>query len=100
MALTGRFVALTLLGVVLAIASARAALLYAGVLVVVALLDAALAARIADLRLQRRPSAAVRLGEAGETQLVVTNAGRRTMRGIVRDAWVPSAGVRPARQAL
>jgi len=98
MALTGRFVALTLLGVLLAIASARAALLFAGALVVVALLDAALAGRIADLHLQRQPSSPVRLGEAGETRLRVTNDGRRSMRAVVRDAWVPSAGVSPARQ--
>ena len=98
MALTGRFVALTLLGVLLAIASAPAALAYAGALAVVALADFALAGRIADLRFVREPSAAVRLGETGQTRLRVTNGGRRTVRAVVRDAWVPSAGVQPARQ--
>jgi len=97
MALTGRFVALTLLGVLLAIASTGAVLLYAAALAVVAVGDVALAGRIADLRLERQPSSAVRLGETGESRLRVTNDGRRTVRATVRDAWVPSAGVRPAR---
>jgi len=97
MALTGRFVALTLLGVLLAIASTGAVLLYAAALAVVAVGDVALAGRIGDLRLERQPSSAVRLGETGESRLRVTNDGRRTVRATVRDAWVPSAGVRPAR---
>ena len=97
MALTGRFVALTLLGVLLAIASTGVVLLYAAALAVVAVGDVALAGRIGDLRLERQPSSAVRLGETGESRLRVTNDGRRTVRATVRDAWVPSAGVRPAR---
>src|SRR6266536_1242476 len=54
-----------------------------------------LAARIADLRLSREPSAAVRLGQRGETALGLVNGGRRRLRAIVRDAWVPSAGATP-----
>ena len=100
MALTGRFVALTLVGVLLAIASARAAALFAVALVVLALIDLALAGRVADLRLLREPSSPVRLGEAGETRLRLSNSGRRTVRALVRDAWVPSAGVRPRQQAV
>src|SRR3954469_11760180 len=100
MALTGRFVALTLLGVLLAIASARAAEVYAAGLVLVALVDCVSAGRITDVRLQRQPSSAVRLGETGETRLRITNTGRRPLRALVRDAWVPSAGVLPARQEI
>jgi len=100
MALTGRFVALTLLGVLLAIASARAAEVYAAGLVLVALVDCVSAGRITDVRLQRQPSSAVRLGETGETRLRITNTGRRPLRALVRDAWVPSAGVQLARQEI
>jgi len=100
MALTGRFVALVLLGVLLAIASARAAALYAGVVVLLAVADLVFAGRIADLRLARQPSSPVRLGEPGESRLRIANAGRRRVRALVRDAWVPSAGARPARQPV
>jgi uncharacterized protein (DUF58 family) len=36
----------------------------------------------------------VRLGEASSTSLLVTNSGRRRIRGVLRDAWPPSAGAR------
>lgn len=100
MVVTGRLVALALVGVLLAMWSATAVLVYAGALVVMALIDAALAGRIADLRIQREPSAPVRLHERGETVLVIGNVGRRTLRATVRDAWVPSAGATPRTQRL
>src|SRR4051812_49964682 len=98
MVLSGRFVALAALGVLLAAWSALAALAYAAALILLAGLDLALAGRIADLRLRREPSAPVRLRERGETVLTIGNAGRRTLRAVVRDAWVPSAGARPRAQ--
>jgi uncharacterized protein (DUF58 family) len=99
-ALTGRLVALAALGLLLAAWSARAVLGYAAVLAALVLADLAFAARIADLRLTRDSSAAVRLGESGETVLRVANAGRRRLRALVRDAWLPSAGGRPRMHAL
>src|ERR1035437_3515262 len=36
----------------------------------------------------------VRLGESTRTKLLVTNTGRRRIRGVLRDAWPPSAGAR------
>jgi uncharacterized protein (DUF58 family) len=98
--LTGRFVALAALGLLVAAWSARAVLVFAGLLVVLLVVDLALAARIADLRLTRDPSVAVRLGEGGKTTLRIDNAGRRRLRALVRDAWVPSAGAAPRVQAL
>ena len=38
----------------------------------------------------------VRLGETVPATLLVTNPGGRTIRGLLRDAWQPSAGARPA----
>jgi uncharacterized protein (DUF58 family) len=43
----------------------------------------------------RATSPPVRLGQQVATTLYLTNTGRRTLRGQVRDAWVPSAGVAP-----
>ena len=54
--------------------------------------------RIADLRLRREPSPPVRLHESTETVLTIANTGRRALRAVVRDAWVPSAGARPRAQ--
>jgi uncharacterized protein (DUF58 family) len=100
MVLTGRLVALALVGALLAAWSATALLIYVAALVALAAVDAALAARIADLRLHRDPSAPVRLTERGETVLTIANGGRRTLRALVRDAWVPSAGATPRSQPL
>ena len=98
--LTGRLVALAALGVLLALWSTAAVLVYAAALAVAVGADLALAARLADLRLHREPTTPVRLGVAGETVLTIGNAGRRRLRGLVRDAWVPSAGAAPRRQTV
>jgi uncharacterized protein (DUF58 family) len=99
MAISGRTVALALLGVLAAIASTTAALLFAAALVALVAVDVVWAARIADLRVAREPSSPVRLGEATITRLRITNAGRRRMAALVRDAWMPSAGAQPRSQA-
>jgi len=54
--------------------------------------DLAIAASPRALRLERGPSARLRLGESAEAELFVTNLGSRRLRGVVRDAWEPSAG--------
>jgi uncharacterized protein (DUF58 family) len=98
MVLTGRLVALAALGVLLAAWSTAAVLIFAAVLIVSVGIDLALAGRIADLRIVRDVSAPVRLTERGETVLVIANTGRRVLRALVRDAWVPSAGASPRSQ--
>lgn len=100
MALSGRLVALAALGALLAAWSTSAVLTFAAVLVVLAAGDLALAGRIASVRLRREPSAPVRLREPGESVLVLDNTGRRRVRAVVRDAWVPSAGSSPRSQPL
>lgn len=40
----------------------------------------------------------VRLGESTSTNLLVTNTGRRRIKGVLRDAWPPSAGARERHQ--
>jgi uncharacterized protein (DUF58 family) len=100
MVLSGRLVALAALGALLAGWSAAAVLWYAAGLAVLSAGDLASAGRIAGLRLRRDPSAPVRLREQGETVLTIANAGRRTLRATVRDAWVPSAGATPRSQQV
>lgn len=95
MVLSGRFVALAALGVVLAAWSVTAVAAYAAAVAALGVADLALAGRIAGLRFTREPSAPVRLRESAESVLIVTNTGRRVVRALVRDAWVPSAGATP-----
>ncbi|HKJ12645.1 MAG TPA: DUF58 domain-containing protein [Ornithinimicrobium sp.] len=42
----------------------------------------------------------VRLGESTQTSLLVSNPTRRRVRGVLRDAWVPSAGATSNRHRL
>jgi uncharacterized protein (DUF58 family) len=98
--ITGRLVALAALGLVLAWASGPIALGYAALLVLLVAADVLLAARLSSVLLQREPCPPVRLGEQTTTVLRVHNSGRRRLRGVVRDAWVPSAGLTPRAQPL
>jgi uncharacterized protein (DUF58 family) len=69
-------------------------------LLLAVLLDLALAGRATDLRFERSGATSTRLGEPAEVTLAVTNIGRRRLRGVIRDAWLPSAGARPRTQPL
>ncbi|CAL9510995.1 hypothetical protein SUDANB6_03646 [Streptomyces sp. enrichment culture] len=53
--------------------------------------DYALAAPVRRLRLTRSGDTAVRLGDAAEVTLTVTNPSRRPLRARLRDAWPPSS---------
>ncbi|WP_432507615.1 DUF58 domain-containing protein [Kineococcus arenarius] len=102
MALTGRAPLLVLLGLVaLALRPGWGAfwawLALSAVLVGV---DVALAASPRAVSVQRAPLPAVRLGEPCTAELLVANTGRRRARGVLRDAWQPSAGARGERHAL
>ncbi|KQO82490.1 hypothetical protein ASF17_05290 [Frigoribacterium sp. Leaf263] len=102
MAVTGLFVALVALGVVPVIATGSPWALVVWLVVVAVLtgLDVALAGSARQLTLRRRLPGAIRLGETAEARLTIVNDGRRTIRGVVRDAWQPSAGAWPTRRAL
>ncbi len=99
MTVTGRFVALVALGVVPIVLLGRTPVDAATVLgvwlscvVLLAGLDLALAASPRSVSLARELPSRVRLGEAVTSELYITNNGRRRLRGMVRDAWQPSAG--------
>lgn len=72
----------------------------AAVVLVLVGIDLALAGAPGRLRIERRQPDPVRLGESSTTALWITNTGSRRARGLLRDAWVPSAGIRPARRGL
>lgn len=80
----------TLWAVVLAVAA---------VLLLVAV-DLVLAAAVRDVQLARDGDRQVRMDETATVTLTVTNNGVRTLRALVRDAWVPSAGASPAEQRV
>jgi uncharacterized protein (DUF58 family) len=94
MALTHRVLWLIPLGIVAAVIwpSTTTVRIWVVAALVLLAVDAWLAPRPADLRLSRAPIAARRLGEVGESVLTVTNTGSRRVRGLLRDAWQPSAG--------
>lgn len=97
MALTGRAALLALLGVpvVFLLPSGWTVLALLLLLVVVLLADAWLAAPVSSLKVVRTGATACRLGEQVEVSLALTNLGSRRARGVLRDAWVPSAGAGP-----
>lgn len=103
MMLTGRAGLLAVAGALvvgLLLPSWRGIALVEGMLALGVLADLVLAGSPRSLRLDRHGDAAVRLGEAATVRLSVHNTGNRPVRGILRDAWVPSAGASPERQPI
>lgn len=102
MAVTGWFVALVALGAVpiVLLANGWAYLGWVGLCLLLAALDLALAASPRKVALERETAERVRLTDSAPATLLVTNTGRRMLRGVVRDAWEPSAGASPTRQPL
>ncbi|WP_436760364.1 DUF58 domain-containing protein [Streptosporangium sp. V21-05] len=98
MALTGRAALLALLGTLAVLFAPRPGLAVAGVaLLIVALVvvDLLLAGSVRPLRFTRSGERLVRLGESVAVALIVENPGTRRARGVLRDAWPPSAGATP-----
>ncbi|GLW05336.1 lipoprotein [Microtetraspora sp. NBRC 13810] len=103
MALTGRAGLLAALGAVVVLVAPRPDLAFGGVcllLVALVLADLALAGGVRPLRLRRSGDVAVRLGQSARVELIVENPGPRRVRGVLRDAWPPSAGASPRHLAL
>jgi uncharacterized protein (DUF58 family) len=95
MVLTGRAAVLAAAGVVfvaLVMPSWGGIGLVVAVVFLVCVVDLLLAGSPRRLQFTRDGDTAVRLGEEAVVQLLVTNPGRR-VRGLLRDAWPPSAGV-------
>lgn len=99
MALSRRLALLAFLGaaVVAVAASGWAVVGVETMLALGVVVDLTLAGSVRDLRVSRSGDSAVRLGEAAQVRLRLVNPGRRRVRGQVRDAWPPSAGVQQPR---
>lgn len=108
MALTGRLALLALLGLVVVVALVEGAgwpilrtlIVVNAAIALAAAVDLALAGSVRGLLLTRTGDTRVRLGEPAEVNLLVTNPGRRTVHGRIRDAWPPSAGVTEQRHTV
>ncbi len=102
MSLSGRAALLMLAGLVpVALFPGWPALLgWFAVVLIAVLVDLAGAGSPRALLIEREPVPAVRLGELAPAGLVLSNAGPRRVRGLVRDGWQPSAGATPSRQSL
>jgi uncharacterized protein (DUF58 family) len=71
-----------------------------GVLALAVAVDLALAGSVRALQVSRSGDTARRLDEVSEVVVAVVNRGRRRVRGVLRDAWPPSAGAEPARRPI
>ena len=102
MAISGRFVLLVLLGVVpvLLLPGWGTVLLVAGVLAALAAVDLLAAAPLRTVSLQRTEPGNVTLHASADALLTVRNDGGRRLRGVLRDAWQPSAGAENAVQDI
>jgi uncharacterized protein (DUF58 family) len=102
MAISGRFVILLALGILPVVLTGRAetAAFWLGFVVLVTAIDLILAGSPRKVVLERTLPGPLRLGETVSATLYLTNTGRRGIRGVVRDAWPPSAGATPTRQRI
>lgn len=102
MAISGWFVALVALGIVPTVATGDGgvALLWVLGATILGMIDLAIAGSPRAVSLTRDLPNRVRLGESARAVLTIANRGRRTVRGVLRDGWPPSAGARPRRQRL
>ncbi|QHC67223.1 DUF58 domain-containing protein [Rathayibacter sp. VKM Ac-2759] len=107
MHLTGRSVLVLLLGLVPVVLFGGRAETAFGVLglwlllwLVLVGVDLAVAGSPRAVVVERRVADRVRLGERAEAALLIANTGRRRIRGMVRDAWEPSAGAVATRSPL
>ena len=102
MAISGWYVLLVALGVVplVALGDPFWLVVWLAVVLLVGALDLVLAGSPRRLSLSRELPDRTRLGESVTSTLLLSNAGRRRVRGTVRDGWQPSAGAAPTRAPI
>jgi uncharacterized protein (DUF58 family) len=98
--LTGRAALAALAGalVTLAFRTVTAAVIVNGLILAAIVADVVLAAGVRQLRLTRTGETRLLLNQSGTVSLTVHNTGTRMLRGIIRDAWRPTAAAEPARR--
>jgi uncharacterized protein (DUF58 family) len=97
---TGLLALLCVLPIALSPWPARAFVGLLTVLVALLAIDMTLAASTRALRFTRDGDTSARLGQPVDAVLLVHNAGRRRVRGQLRDAWAPSARAEPRSHAV
>ncbi len=102
MAISWRAVALVAVGLVpvLLVPTPATVVLWSALVVAVCALDLALAASPRLVSVTRTVPRSVRLSTAATSTLLVSNGSTRRLRGVVRDAWQPSAGTGVNRHRL
>ncbi len=102
MTLTGRVPLLLVVGIAALVVRPAAGTAAWWVLATIVLVgvDLLLAPSTKTLEITRRSVPQVRQGEPTGSDLVVVNAGSRRLRGVLRDAWQPSAGAHDNRHRL
>lgn len=102
MALTWRAVVLAALGlpVVLVVPATGTVVLWTLLVVLVCVVDVALAASPRQVAIRREVPSSVRLTEPATSTLTLTNLGGRRLRALVRDAWPPSTGAQDDRHRV
>ena len=71
-----------------------------GALLIGVIFDLLLAGSVRRLQVSRYGDTARRLDDIAQVGVVVVNRGTRPVRGVLRDAWPPSARVSPSRQRI
>lgn len=102
MAISHRLVILGALGAVAVVLfpGTGTILAWLGLVAAAAAVDAALAAPPLKIRLERELPESARLDEEVPAALVVRNDSGRTLHGVLRDAWQPSAGQQQAERRV
>jgi uncharacterized protein (DUF58 family) len=102
MLITGRVPLLLLVGLAPVILRPQAGTVWLWLLVVLVVtgVDLLLAPRPGVVEVRRDAIGAVRLGSPAVSTLHVTNTSRRRIRGVLRDAWQPTAGVSENRHRI
>ncbi|MGV8884397.1 MAG: DUF58 domain-containing protein [Microbacteriaceae bacterium] len=102
MSISAWFVALVAVGVVPIVVTGdpRWLVIWVSLCALAVIVDLIIAGSPRRVTLDRRKPGAIRLGESVEVELFVTNTGRRTVRGVIRDGWVPSAGALTVRHSI
>jgi len=101
-AVSGRFVILVALGIVpiVSLNDPRVLGWWLLVVLVLCVIDLAIAGSPRGVQLERELPQAIRLGETTSARFLLSNSGRRRVTGHVRDGWQPSAGASPRSQKL
>ena len=103
MALTRRAAIIALVGVLVVFVAPLhgfSIVIIEGLLIVGIAVDLALAGSVRALEVSRYGDTARRLDEVSEVGVQVVNRGGRRVRGVLRDAWPPSAAASPGRRLV